>query len=140
MFYSTRSGSGFVPTEANEGIFSNSYEGVTSVNIGMAEGTSLTEIPENAFRGVYVKNIWIPKHITVIGDYAFKDCPIFEGLSCNHTTPPRMGYGAFANCPNMWYIRVPEEAMDAFKSMDPVYSWGIYNTTNSKGENYYYAL
>jgi hypothetical protein len=120
-----------------EGVFANDFYNqsglVTSLNIG----PKVTKITNYMFSGVRVQSVYIYPAIEEIGEGAFYDCRIFTGLSCNHITPPTLGNKAFERCDQMYYIKVPTEAMEAFKSAP---NWSAYNVNNKYGHNYYYEM
>lgn len=44
---------------------------------------------------------------------------------------------AFEDCDNFWYIKMPGEAIPAFKSAD---GWKMYDRENRFGQNFYYKM
>lgn len=128
------------PSEADgweEGVFSNfKYDDenwFTKINIG----PKVTKITDYMFSHTRITSMYIYPAIKSIGKYAFLNCTQFGGLSCNHTTPPTLGENAFEDCDNFWYIKVPAEAIPAFKS---AYGWSAYDKNNAYGKNFYYEM
>ena len=125
----------FTPGSWDEGVFAYKYydkDGlVTSVNIG----EKVTTISKYMFSGVRLRYLYLYPAIKSIGYCAFWDCRIFQGLSCHHAEPPTLGDSAFDDCNEMWYIRVPEASMTAFKSAN---NWKNFDRNNKYGENFYY--
>jgi hypothetical protein len=68
------------------------------------------------FSKLNIEAIWIPREVTSIGKSAFAGCSKFVGLTCNHTTPPTLGAGAFNECVKFGYISVLEGSEAAFKA------------------------
>jgi hypothetical protein len=128
------------PSDADgweEGVFSNfKYDDenwFTKINIG----PKVTKITDYMFSHTRITSMYIYPAIKSIGKYAFLNCTQFGGLSCNHTTPPTLGENAFEDCDNFWYIKVPAEAIPAFKS---AYGWSAYDKNNAYGKNFYYEM
>ena len=117
-----------------EGVFAYDFYNqsglVTSLNIG----PKVTKITNYMFSGVRVQSVYIYPAIKEIGEGAFYDCRIFTGLSCNHITPPTLGNKAFERCEKMYFIKVPEEAIDTFKSAP---NWSAFDRVGSDGKNFY---
>ena len=61
--------------------------------------------------------ITIPKSVTSIGEYAFKECNQLKYIYCKATTPPSRGTGCFPS--SIETIYVPEESVDEYKAL-----WG----------------
>ena len=120
-----------------EGVFSNvKYKDdnwITKMNIG----PKVTKITDYMFSHTCITSVYIYPAIQSIGKYAFYNSTQFGGLSCNHTTPPTLGENAFKDCESFWYIKVPAEAMPAFKSAD---GWKAYDKDNKYGKNFYYEM
>lgn len=82
--------------------------------------TSLTEIPENAFRGAsLLQTIYLPAGVTAIGDYAFRNCSALKNLVLlNETVMVPMG---LTSVPNGCSLFVPAKTFDYY-SADPDWS------------------
>ena len=117
-----------------EGVFTNFKYDDSSLYTSLNIGPKVTKIIDYMFSNVRMQSIYIYPAIKEIGYRAFYECPIFTGLSCNHTTPPTLDSNAFEDCDKMFFIKVPEEAMDTFKSAP---NWSDFNRDNSYGENFY---
>ena len=61
--------------------------------------------------------ITIPKSVTDIGEYAFKECNQLKYIYCKATTPPSRETGCFPS--SIETIYVPEESVDEYKTL-----WG----------------
>lgn len=97
VIYVNEEGSVFTPDTSNEGLFCNKRTNdvaTVSVNIG----AKLNAISDFMFSKLNIKQIWIPREVISIGNSAFANCAKFDGLTCNHTTPPTLGTNAFLNC------------------------------------------
>ena len=117
-----------------EGVFTNFKYDDSSFYTSLNIGPKVTKIINYMFSNVRMQSIYIYPAIKEIGYRAFYECPIFTGLSCNHTTPPTLDSNAFEDCDKMFFIKVPEEAMDTFKSAP---NWSEFNRNNSYGQNFY---
>lgn len=115
-----------------EGVFTNKGKKEVSLNIG----PKVTAITDYMFSQLHVKSVYLYPAIKSIGAYAFNDCSIFQGLSCHHIDPPTLGENAFDDCSEMWYIRIPEDAMTNFKSAN---GWKEFDRNNKYNKNFYYT-
>ena len=114
VVYKNEDGEDFTPDTSNEGLFCNEETGnVTSVSVSI--GAQVNAISDFMFSKLNIEAIWIPREVTSIGKSAFAGCSKFVGLTCNHTTPPTLGAGAFDECVKFGYISVLEEAKTAFE-------------------------
>lgn len=78
---------------------------------------SITVIPKEAFKGCTIlTHIEIPSSVTIIGDYAFRESGLRsivvpETVSFSkykyYGTETQSGYGAFAGCRNLEYVKLP---------------------------------
>ena len=102
----------------DEGIFAHDGYGETAkYDVNVTLGPNVKTIWPWMFAGVRnLKNIWIPREITSIGEGAFWSCPHLKSLTCNHTTPPTLGEDVFDWCYALSYIIVLEESEEAFKT------------------------
>lgn len=125
----------FTPSSWDEGVFAYKHYDDKNLVTSVSIGDKVTTISNYMFSGVRLRSIYLYPAIKSIGYCAFWDCRIFQGLSCHHTVPPTLGDSAFEDCKEMWYIRVPEEAISAFKSAD---NWEDYDRNNKYNENFYY--
>jgi hypothetical protein len=128
------------PSQADsweEGVFANDFYNESSLVTSLNIGPKVTKITNYMFSGVRMQSVYIYPAIEDIGYRAFYDCRLFQGLSCNHTVPPTLGNEAFKDCNEMWYIKVPKEAMSAFKSAT---NWSAYDKANKYGKNFYYEM
>lgn len=102
----------------DEGIFANNgYVLKEDYDVNVTLGPNVKTIWPWMFAGTRnLKNIWIPREITSIGEGAFWWCPHLESLTCNHTTPPTLGEDVFDWCYKLSYIVVLEESEEAFKT------------------------
>ena len=133
----TKDGNAFSAENWDEGVFANEFYSDTDINATVSIGPEVETITDYMFSGVRLRHLYIYPTIKSIGYRAFYDCRLFQGLSCNHMTPPTLGESAFEACNEMWYIKVPKEAMSAFKSAD---GWKEYDKTNKHGNNFYYEM
>ena len=94
---------------------------LTSVTIG----DSITTIGEMAFRNcASLTSVIIPDSVTTIGQYAFYGCSSLTSVYCKATTPPSLGYNAFAyydkdldyhvNIGSLIYV--PTESIEVYKA------------------------
>ena len=94
---------------------------LTSVTIG----DSITTIGEMAFRNcASLTSVIIPDSVTTIGQYAFYGCSSLTSVYCKATTPPSLGYNAFAyydkdldyhvNIGSLIYV--PTESVEVYKA------------------------
>ena len=114
VVYKNEDGEDFTPDTSNEGLFCNEETGnVASVSVSI--GAQVNAISDFMFSKLNIEAIWIPREVTSIGKSAFAGCSRFLGLTCNHSTPPTLGAGAFSECVKFGYISVLEEAADVFK-------------------------
>ena len=115
VVYKNEDGEDFTPDTSNEGLFCNEETGnVAKVSVSI--GAQVNAISDFMFSKLNIETIWIPREVTSIGKNAFAGCSKFVGLTCNHTTPPTLGAGAFDECVNFGYISVLEEAKDDFEA------------------------
>ena len=115
VVYKNEDGENFTPDTSNEGLFCNEETGnVASVSVSI--GAQVNAISDFMFSKLNIEAIWIPREVTSIGKNAFAGCSKFQGLTCNHTTPPTLGAGAFNECINFGYISVLEGSEAAFKA------------------------
>ena len=84
--------------------------------VSVSIGAQVNAISDFMFSKLNIEAIWIPREVTSIGKNAFAGCSKFQGLTCNHTTPPTLGAGAFNECINFGYISVLEGSEAAFKA------------------------
>ena len=101
---------------------------LTSVTIG----DSITTIGEMAFRNcASLTSVIIPDSVTTIGQYAFYGCSSLTSVYCKATTPPSLGYNAFAyydkdldyhvNIGSLIYV--PTESIEVYKAAE---NWSDY--------------
>ena len=106
------------------GIFANSHYNDDDLRTEVHLGANMKTIHPWMFSGVRVRQIWIPQEIKSIGEGAFSYCYIFDGLTCNHTTPPTLGANAFyragedTSSKKIRYISVIKGAKEAFLAAD----------------------
>ena len=120
-----------------EGVFSSFKYSDSSWETNIDIGEKVTAITDYMFSHSCVKYLYIYPAIESIGYRAFYNCDKFQGISCNHLVPPTLGEGAFKDCDNMWYIKVPAEAIETFKSAD---GWKEFDKMNIYGKNFYYEM
>ena len=120
-----------------EGVFSNFKYKDETWETTFSIGNKVTKITDYMFSHTCVKYLYIYPAIESIGKYAFYNCEKFQGLSCNHTTPPTLGENAFEDCDNMWYIKVPGESIESFQNAD---GWSEFNKNNKFDKNYFYKM
>ena len=72
-------------------------------------GEQMPEIYNYMFRETNVANIEIPKHMTRIGDNAFKKCPYLTGIKI-HNTIESVGIDAFGGCTSMTSLYIEDSA------------------------------
>lgn len=120
-----------------EGVFSNFKYKDDAWETSVSIGNQVTKITDYMFSHTCVKYLYIYPAIESIGKYAFYNCKKFQGLSCNHTEPPTLGENAFKGCDNMWYIKVPKEAIESFKTAD---GWSAFNKNNKFNKNFFYEM
>jgi hypothetical protein len=77
--------------------------------------TSITEIPENAFRGALtMKTIYLPAGVKAIGEYAFTNCSSLENIVIlNDEDVVPMGVTGISNGTNLY---VPTAIMNAYEN------------------------
>ena len=99
--------------------FSN-CDKLTSVDFG--EG--VTSLGDYCFRMCpKLKTVTIPASVTTIGSYAFEECSTLSTVYCEPTTPPTLGYSAFAYNAENRVIYVPASAVSAYQS-----KWSTYKS------------
>ena len=108
----------------NEGVFANLHYDNSNLSTQVELGSSVKTILPYMFSGVRLTGLWIPTNVKSIGNYAFHDCRILEGVTLGHHTPPTLGTGVFDSCDIMWYISVPAGTADTYKSTE---KWMDYN-------------
>jgi hypothetical protein len=120
-----------------EGVFTNFKYDESNFQTSLNIGPKVTKIINYMFSHVRVPYMYIYPAIREIGYRAFYKCPIFTGLSCNHTTPPTLDSNAFEGCEKIYFIKVPEETIDTFKSAP---NWSAFDRVGSDGKNIYRAI
>ena len=76
--------------------------------------TSLTSIPENAFRGSSsLQTVYLPEHVTTIGSYAFMQTAVKNLVLLNDKAMIPIG---MSNIPNRTLLFVPAAVLDAYKA------------------------
>ena len=70
-----------------------------------------------------MEGVELPSTVTTIGGYAFQYCTGLIWVSITAATPPTLGSGAFANCPALTGIYVPDESVEAYKTAT---NWSAY--------------
>ena len=120
-----------------EGVFTNFKYDESNFQTSLNIGPKVTKIINYMFSHVRVPYMYIYPAIREIGYRAFYKCPIFTGLSCNHTTPPILDSNAFEGCEKIYFIKVPEEAIDTFKNAP---NWSAFDRVGSDGKNIYRAI
>ena len=74
-------------------------------------GNTVTQIPDNGFRGASgITSITIPNSVTSIGDYAFAGCTMLQSTFADQLLPnvlESIGDYAFQNADSLSYIRIP---------------------------------
>lgn len=105
-------------TSIYESAFQN-CSGLETVTIG----TSVTSIGRIAFYYCTgLLSITIPNSVTSIGESAFDHCTSLTAITCEATTPPTLGSGAFDNT-NDSPIYVPSASVEAYKTAN---NWSTY--------------
>lgn len=85
---------------------------------------ALASIGDNAFNGCSsMKSIELPSTMTSIGANAFQYCTGLILVSITADTPPSLGSSAFADCPALTGIYVPDESVEAYKAAT---NWSAY--------------
>ena len=120
-----------------EGVFAYDFYNKSDLTTSLNIGSKVTKITNYMFSGVRMRSVYIYPAIKEICKGAFYDCRIFTGLSCNHTTPPTLAEDAFKDCDKMYFIKVPEEAIDTFKKAP---NWSAFDRVGSDGKNFYRAI
>ena len=72
---------------------------------------------------ISLTEITIPKTVTTIEEYAFKECLRLEKVYCKATTPPSIIELAFERTNNQLKIFVPQTAVEAYKQAS---GWSAY--------------
>ena len=121
----------------DKGVFANKFYNDNSITTSLSIGPKVIMINDYMFSRVRMRYFYIYPSVLMIGHCAFSDCSLLEGLSCNHTTPPALSAFAFENCKNIYFIKVPEEAIDTFKNAP---NWSAFNRDNRYGQNIYRAI
>lgn len=90
----------------------------------------ITTIPDdtNTYQGTFrhqlnLTDVVLPETLTKIGKYAFFGCTALKRISITADTPPTLGSAAFANCPALTGIYVPDESVEAYKAAT---NWSAY--------------
>ena len=95
---------------------------MVTVNIG----AKVNAISDYMFSGLNIVNIWVPREVTSIGNYAFAKSSL-QTLTCNHSTPPTLGTGVFDDClTNLSVVKGSKQAfIDAGWSSyyENIYEW-----------------
>ncbi|MDY6381836.1 MAG: leucine-rich repeat domain-containing protein [Synergistales bacterium] len=115
-------------TSLGEGAFLAGYYGMTSVTFS----SSLTTIPQNAFRGRGLTSVTIPSSVTSIGNGAFYGCYNMTDVTFNRTeSAPTIGTDAFDyQQKDVTTFHVPSGTLAAYKT-------ALHWTTG--GDSYYGA-
>lgn len=132
-----KEGEAISPASWDEGAFANEFYSDSDITATVSIGPKVESINDYMFSGVRLKYLYIYPTIKRIGFRAFYDCRLFQGISSNHTTPPALDKTAFEACNEMWYIKVPKEAMTAFKSSE---GWKDFDKNNKYGHNFFYEM
>lgn len=109
---------------------------LTTIGFGVFHGTGITKI-KNLGKLAAIGNagsssshyfagncpnlsyVVLPSTLTSIGTYAFAYCPALTEIICHAATPPKLASNTFAGTTsNIRVIRVPAEAVDAYKVAD----------------------
>ncbi|MBE6189941.1 MAG: leucine-rich repeat domain-containing protein [Rikenellaceae bacterium] len=103
-------------------------EGLVSVNdycfsgcanlVDVTLPSTISSICRGAFLGCAMTTISIPKNVTVIQYYAFKDCTSLSEIYCSPTTPPVGDFDMFVGVSANAKIFVPIESVDTYKSAE----------------------
>jgi hypothetical protein len=104
-----------------EGVMDYAFDGCSAlVSIDLPE--ALTSIGAYAFRKCTgLTELVVKNSVTTIGSYAFEECSTLSTVYCEPTTPPTLGYGAFAYNAENRVIYVPASAVSAYQS-----KWSTY--------------
>jgi hypothetical protein len=121
----------------DKGVFANKFYNDNSITTSLSIGPKVIMINNYMFSRVRMRYFYIYPSVMMIGHCAFSDCSLLEGFSCNHTTPPALSAFAFENSKNIYFIKVPEEAIDTFKSAP---NWSAFDRVGSDGKNIYRAI
>ncbi len=90
-------------------------------------GSSVTAIPENAFRlcNALSDTLSIPYHITTIGKKAFEGCSGFSAVFVTASNPPTVGDSAFVNFDPEMPLFVLCEKREAYQQAT---GWNVFDT------------
>ena len=109
----------------NDTLHAFASSGVTECNI--PEGVKSID-NKVCFGYTNIKKVTIPSTVTLINEFAFKDCSALTSVYCKPTTPPTIGGGGkpFNNNASNRKIYVPTASVDTYKSTA---TWKDYTIT-----------
>ena len=123
---------------ASRDLLGSTFEGVKSVTVAAPLGEYFTfmlftqcqrvdlersggfaTVPASAFTYMMnLREVVLPACVTAINKEAFKMCIALEQVDCHALTPPAITSEVFGDCPENLVIRVPREAVAAYKAAD----------------------
>ena len=91
--------------------FDDPFDGCTTLeNITCAENCTITNIPENAFKGwKSLQTVQIPNSVQVLGSDAFAYCTALKTVTfAQNSKLVSIGQGAFRECSSLTTVKIPD--------------------------------
>lgn len=97
------------------------FQGCNSLTGNLTIPEGVTSIGDHAFDGcIGFSSLTLPQSLSSIGTFAFSDCTVFSSITCHLSSPDNATYGdqVFQGIPGQTLVRVPAEAVEAYKRHD----------------------